>query len=206
MKVSSFLSLLLTLTLLFPAAPAFCRLVGQDLEEALDFFNCRIRADIKLLGGPGCQFRCLSRESACVETSEDNEVCGKLRIRAGFYASGRIIAEFCVIPDGGFFKRRFGRNCLTVRVCLLQGGLCGCRGVADGRRCPCRIEMVDGERTLATDCPLAGLLDLASNSSSIFPSENDFETDMSMIIEDDAMAYGMKEAYSSFLSLLGPTE
>lgn len=206
MKTSSTLSLLITFLLFTPAAPVVCRAIAQDFERELSSFDCRNRPDINLLGGPGCQFTCLAKNTTCSDLGDDGEVCGKVRIRGGFYAFGKIVSEFCLIPDGGFLKGRFGRYCVTFRVCVLQQGLCGCRVVADGRRCRCRIEMVDGQPTPVSDCPFFNGDNASSTVTGFLPDQSDFEMEMSMIIEDDVLEYGIDEAYSSFLSLFKTPE
>jgi hypothetical protein len=204
MKVNPFLILLVTFSRLIPTASVVCRLIADDFENELVSFNCRNRPDFNLLGGPGCQFTCLAKNSTCSEL-DGNEVCGKFRFRGGFYAFGKTVAEFCLIPDGGFLAGRFGRYCVTFRVCLLQGGLCGCRVVADGRRCRCRIETVDGEPTPVSNCPFYtnDPSQPERSAAGFFPSESEFEEEMSLIVDDDGLQYNIEEAYSAFLHLFG---
>ena len=191
MKLSALLPLLLT-----------CALLKNSFEEK--DFTCRSRPSVDLRGGPGCQITCRAKESTCEDVGDNKEVCGKLRTRLGVYALGKFKVQFCLIPEGGFLPGLFGRYCVTIRFCALRNEICGCRVVADGRPCICRVKTIDGEQVPVTNnCPILEQGDDSfgqpSIMSALLPSEEDFKSEMSMHITDVEAVDKLDEAYSLFL-------
>ena len=205
MKISALLSLLLVCALPNPAEPVVCALFKDTLTQ--DEFKCRNRPDINVLdfGGPGCHVSCVSRNSTCAELGNDGEVCGKVRVRIGIYALGKVVYQFCLLPEG-LLARRFKRYCFTLRVCLARQGPCGCRVVANGRPCLCHIrEDVNGDPEFDTRCPFID--EAPTNTSQSFltallPSEYEIESEISAQMTDAEVANHLDEAYLMFLDYM----
>ncbi|GAX15850.1 hypothetical protein FisN_2Lh425 [Fistulifera solaris] len=204
MTIRSLLFIILACALSKPAEPVLCAIFKENIDA--DNFACRNRPDLNLLGGPGCRISCLAKNSTCTELGDEGEVCGKLRIRVGFYALGKAVYQFCLIPDGGFLTGYFGRYCLSVRYCALRRRACGCRIVADGRPCRCRIEINNGNPEVVGNCPFVDQDNTTNIMTAYLPSDEDIEDDIEMFITDASAAEQFNDAYSLFLDHLASLE